>query len=89
MHFQVHNLFLYYKRKIYFRYKFLVEEKLGEENPFKIHPETGLISTRLPLDREKKSSYDLIIVAEDRGEVPQQATRILRVSIDCSSRIKY
>lgn len=64
----------------FFRYKFLDDGKLGEENPFKIHPETGLISTKSPLDREKKNFYDLIIVAEDRGEVPQQATRRLQVS---------
>ncbi|KAK6620930.1 hypothetical protein RUM43_011229 [Polyplax serrata] len=63
------------------RYKFLDDGKLGNENPFKIHPESGLISTRWPLDKEKKSLYDLIIVAEDRGQVPQQATRRLQVEI--------
>lgn len=62
------------------RYKFLEDGKLGDENPFKIHFESGLISTRLPLDRETKASYDVIIVAHDLGEVPQQATRVLHVS---------
>ncbi|PSN50227.1 hypothetical protein C0J52_07794 [Blattella germanica] len=43
--------------------------------------DTGLISTKLLLDREQKENYTLIIVIQDHGEPPQQATRILQVQV--------
>ncbi|RZF46512.1 hypothetical protein LSTR_LSTR009294 [Laodelphax striatellus] len=48
---------------------------------FKIDPETGLITTKQQLDREKKEKYSLILVAQDSGAVPQQATRLLTVFV--------
>lgn len=43
--------------------------------------ETGLISTRQLLDREQKENYTLIIVIQDNGEPPQQASRVLQVQV--------
>lgn len=41
-----------------------------------------MITTNKKLDREKKSSYSLIILLSDRGTVPQQATRVLHVNVN-------
>jgi hypothetical protein len=35
----------------------------------------------LLLDREQKENYTLIIVIQDHGEPPQQATRVLQVQV--------
>lgn len=42
---------------------------------------TGLITTRETLDREKKSNYSLILVAQDSGMVPQHTTRQLNITV--------
>jgi hypothetical protein len=42
---------------------------------------SGLISTRQLLDREQKENYTLIIVIQDHGESPQQASRVLQVQV--------
>lgn len=43
--------------------------------------ETGLITTRLPLDRETKSSYKIIIEVSDDGQPPQSVTRVLHINV--------
>ncbi|KAK9498689.1 hypothetical protein O3M35_003268 [Rhynocoris fuscipes] len=48
---------------------------------FNIDAVTGLITTKSNLDREQKSNYTLILVAQDSGTVPQHATRQLRVTV--------
>uniref|UniRef100_T1IAK5 Cadherin domain-containing protein n=1 Tax=Rhodnius prolixus TaxID=13249 RepID=T1IAK5_RHOPR len=48
---------------------------------FNIDPVTGLITTKENLDREVKSNYTLLLVAQDSGLVPQHATRQLRVTV--------
>lgn len=45
-------------------------------------PTTGLISTNRLLDREAKDKYKLLLVIQDQGEVPQQATRELLVQLE-------
>ncbi|XP_058795727.1 cadherin EGF LAG seven-pass G-type receptor 3 [Phymastichus coffea] len=63
-------------------FKFLEDGNFGSDaSAFKIDEETGLITTRTLLDRETKDSYTLILVAQDLGEPPQQATRILQVKV--------
>ncbi|KAJ9576330.1 hypothetical protein L9F63_006830, partial [Diploptera punctata] len=56
-------------------YKFLDDG--SDALAFKI----GLISTKLLLDREQKENYTLIIVIQDHGDNPQQATRVLQVQV--------
>lgn len=52
-----------------------------DASSFRINRESGLITTRKLLDRETKDKYNLVIVAQDLGDPPQQATRVLQVSI--------
>jgi len=44
-------------------------------------PESGLITTRQPLDRERQSEFTLIIVVQDDGSPPQKASSVLRVEV--------
>ncbi|CAB0037958.1 unnamed protein product [Trichogramma brassicae] len=66
-------------------YKFLEDGDFGsgggDAAAFHIDPRTGLITSRVPLDREEKENYTLILVAQDLGEPPQQATRVLQVRV--------
>ncbi|XP_017888603.1 cadherin-23 [Ceratina calcarata] len=64
-------------------FKFLEDGNFGKDaSAFKINSETGLITTRKLLDRETKDSYTLILVAQDLGSPPQQATRVLQVIVN-------
>lgn len=64
-------------------FKFLEDGNFGNDaSMFSINSETGLITTKKLLDRETKGSYTLILVAQDLGDPPQQATRILQVIVD-------
>lgn len=68
------------KGRIVFR--FLEDGNFGKDaSAFRISRETGLITTKKLLDRETKDKYNLVIVAQDLGDPPQQATRVLQVSI--------
>lgn len=40
-----------------------------------------MITTRKLLDREKKDKYTLVILVADKGEPPQQTSRILSVYV--------
>lgn len=48
---------------------------------FILDPHTGLIITVKSLDRESKSSYNIIVEVTDNGQPPQAATRVLRINI--------
>ncbi|XP_016921882.1 cadherin-23 isoform X3 [Apis cerana] len=64
-------------------FKFLEDGNFGKDaSAFRINSETGLITTRKLLDRETKDSYTLILVAQDLGNPPQQATRVLQVIVN-------
>ena len=64
-------------------FKFLEDGNFGNDaSAFRINGETGLITTKKLLDRETKDSYTLILVAQDLGEPPQQATRVLQVIVN-------
>ncbi|XP_034183183.2 cadherin 74A [Osmia lignaria lignaria] len=64
-------------------FKFLEDGDFGKDaSAFRINSETGLITTRKLLDRETKDSYTLILVAQDLGSPPQQATRVLQVVVN-------
>ncbi|XP_051155276.1 cadherin-23-like isoform X2 [Leptopilina boulardi] len=63
-------------------FKFLEDGNfVSDSSAFELNQETGLITTRKLLDRESKDSYTLILIAQDLGNPPQQATRILQVKI--------
>ncbi|XP_024085574.1 cadherin-23-like [Cimex lectularius] len=61
------------------RFSFLPDET--DSQAFSIDSVTGLITTKQHLDREIKSNYTLILVAQDSGMVPQHATRQLHISV--------
>ena len=39
---------------------------------FHLDPETGVLSTKVKLDREERSNYTLIVDVADLGSPPQQ-----------------
>ncbi|XP_034950821.1 cadherin EGF LAG seven-pass G-type receptor 1 isoform X2 [Chelonus insularis] len=64
-------------------FKFLEDGNFGNDaNTFKINRDTGLITTKKLLDREIKDSYTLILIVQDLGSPPQQASRILQVIVN-------
>ena len=48
---------------------------------FQIDEDSGRISTRVPLDREEREEYTLILEAKDLGNPVQQTTRLLTVIV--------
>uniref|UniRef100_A0A8C9RZ10 Protocadherin-16 n=1 Tax=Scleropages formosus TaxID=113540 RepID=A0A8C9RZ10_SCLFO len=48
---------------------------------FVINATTGALSTLRSLDREERSSYDIIIKAQDRGAIPRTSSVALRVVV--------
>lgn len=63
-------------------YKLLDDQSSTDhEYEFSIDAVTGIISTRAPLDRERKENYTMIVVAHDFGFPPQEAHRVLRVFV--------
>ncbi|CAG5042617.1 unnamed protein product [Parnassius apollo] len=59
-----------------------IQETNADAKAFAIDPQTGIITTRQSLDRERKGAYTLVVCATDRGSPSQQATRIVTVSVD-------
>lgn len=49
--------------------------------PFVIDKETGILSTGLPLDREKASRYFFKIEAVDQGDPPRSATAQIQITV--------
>ncbi|XP_076023905.1 LOW QUALITY PROTEIN: protocadherin-16-like, partial [Genypterus blacodes] len=54
---------------------------LHADRHFQINSQTGEISTRLPLDREQQSSYQLIVVVQDGGTPPRSATGTAHITV--------
>ncbi|XP_060753692.1 protocadherin-16 [Neoarius graeffei] len=52
----------------------LIYRLLHPDRHFQINSHTGEISTRLALDREHQSSYQLVVVVQDSGTPPRSAT---------------
>ncbi len=51
-----------------------IKSQSSKPDVFRIDPKTGVVSTRLPLDREKEASHSLVVEATDQvndvGTVP-------------------
>ncbi|XP_033954706.1 protocadherin-16 [Pseudochaenichthys georgianus] len=54
---------------------------LHTDRHFQINSQTGEISTRLALDREQQSSYQLVVVVQDGGTPPRSATGTAHISV--------
>lgn len=48
---------------------------------FNLDSKTGVITSKIKLDREFKEMYSLMIMVKDEGVIPQQATRVLRIHV--------
>ncbi|XP_030634016.1 protocadherin-16 [Chanos chanos] len=48
---------------------------------FQINSQTGEISTRMALDRENQSSYQLVVVVQDAGMPPRSATGTVFITV--------
>uniref|UniRef100_A0A4W4F290 Protocadherin-16 n=1 Tax=Electrophorus electricus TaxID=8005 RepID=A0A4W4F290_ELEEL len=59
----------------------LVYRLLHPDRHFQINSHTGEISTRLVLDREHQSSYQLVVVVQDSGTPPRSATGTAFISV--------
>lgn len=49
---------------------------------FKVDQTSGVVSTDAPLDREKRSFYDLVIKAEDKATFPKSSNLYLMINIE-------
>lgn len=58
---------------------------LKESNEFSIDEETGEIKMLVELDREKQESYELVVIAQDKG-VPQKLSSLATVTIIVEDR---
>ncbi|KAI5631942.1 cadherin domain-containing protein [Phthorimaea operculella] len=58
-----------------------IQQTNSDAKSFAIDFHSGLITTRQSLDRERKSSYTLVLLVSDRGQPPQQSTRIVNVIV--------
>ncbi|XP_057677236.1 protocadherin-16-like [Corythoichthys intestinalis] len=54
---------------------------LHADKHFQINSQTGEISTRQALDRERQSSYQLAVVVQDSGTPPRSATGTVHISV--------
>jgi Cadherin domain len=61
--------------------RYRIQEDIIDAKSFRIDPNTGLITTLVPLDRETKDSYKIIVEVADMGSPPQAATRVLRINV--------
>ncbi|XP_069781342.1 protocadherin Fat 4 isoform X2 [Narcine bancroftii] len=53
----------------------------GDTSRFQIHQRTGVISTRLSLDREERTAYQLQVVATDGGNLRSQTLGIVTITV--------
>ncbi|KAM4566806.1 protocadherin-16-like isoform 1-T2 [Odontesthes bonariensis] len=54
---------------------------LHPDRCFQINTHTGEISTRMTLDREQQSSYQLVVVVQDGGSPPRTATGTIFITV--------
>ncbi|KAM9729569.1 protocadherin-16 [Menidia menidia] len=59
----------------------LTYKLLHSDRHFQINSQTGEISTRVALDREQQSSYQLIVVVQDGGTPPRSATGTAHITV--------
>ncbi|XP_038255144.1 protocadherin Fat 4 [Dermochelys coriacea] len=53
----------------------------GDHSRFQIHGQTGVITTKIALDREEKTAYQLQIVATDGGSLQSQNQAIVTITV--------
>lgn len=58
-----------------------IQEDVENKDTFRIDHASGLITTLKSLDRETKSSYNIIVEVSDHGDPPQAATIVLYIFV--------
>lgn len=53
----------------------------GDTSRFQVHGKTGIITTKIALDREEKTAYQLQIVATDGGHLQSQNQAIVTITV--------
>ena len=53
----------------------------GDKAKFHVDPKSGLITTRVPLDREESGSYPLVITARDNGKPSLSSTAMVDITV--------
>ncbi|XP_053673187.1 protocadherin-16 [Anopheles nili] len=61
--------------------RYRIQSDIEDAKSFNINSKTGLITTTRSLDRETKSTYNVIIEVSDMGEPPQASTVVLRINV--------
>lgn len=61
--------------------KYKIQDDIEDAQTFRIDKMSGLITTVKSLDRETKSSYNIILEVSDHGEPPQAATIVLKINV--------
>ncbi|KAL4713625.1 hypothetical protein ACJJTC_017666 [Scirpophaga incertulas] len=60
---------------------YFIQQSNIDAKSFSIDAHSGLITTRKSLDRERQASYTLVLLVTDRGQPPQQSTRIVTIAV--------
>uniref|UniRef100_A0A8C9F9H4 FAT atypical cadherin 4 n=1 Tax=Pavo cristatus TaxID=9049 RepID=A0A8C9F9H4_PAVCR len=53
----------------------------GDTSRFQVHGKTGIITTKIALDREEKTAYQLQVVATDGGHLQSQNQAIVTITV--------
>lgn len=68
------------------RYAMTFDPTLAMENlPFQIDPDTGVVVTTLPLDRERNQSFAFIVTASDISHVDSVAAQVFLLDVNDNS----
>lgn len=68
------------------RYTMTLDPTLAMDNlPFRIDPDTGVVLTTLPLDRERNQSFAFIVTARDSRHVASVAAQVLLLDVNDNS----
>ena len=60
---------------------YTIKSQSSKPDVFRIDPKTGVITTRLKLDREKEASHSLVVMAEDQGPPGERLSASTTVTI--------
>ncbi|CAN9515208.1 unnamed protein product [Ophioblennius macclurei] len=61
---------------------YYLSNAIESPQPFSVHPKTGVISVRQPLDYEELNSYSFIVEAVDHGHPPLTSTATVQIDVE-------
>ncbi|ELK25388.1 Protocadherin-16 [Myotis davidii] len=63
------------------RLTYSLRQMSEDSKAFRIHPQTGEVTTLQTLDRERQSSYQLLVRVQDGGSPPRSATGTVHIAV--------